>query len=62
MSLDGPSSMKVSDTVEAPFRGQAIDQNRGVPSVMVTDTKIKEKFTLLRLDPRLLPLMKVLIK
>ena len=54
--------MKVSDTVEAPFRGQAIDQNRGVSSVMVTDTKIKEKYALLRLDPRLLPLMKVLIK
>ena len=41
--------MKIQDTVEPPFRGQDEDQRKcslkgGVPSVMVTDTKMKETF------------------
>ena len=57
--------MKINYSVKPPFRGQAEDQrkfslNRSVPSVMVTDTKMKEKFT--SLDPRLLPLKNVLLR
>ena len=59
--------MKVTDTEELPFKEYAedlrkISLNRGVPSVMVTDTKMKEKSISLHLDPRWLPLMKVLLK
>ena len=40
--------MKINYSVEPPFRGQAeykkrFSLNRSVPSVMVTDTKMKEK-------------------
>ena len=48
LQKQGLSSMKINYSVKRPFRGQAEDKrkfslNRSVPSVMVTDTKMKEK-------------------